>query len=158
LLGPIKHILIYFTKILKTYSNFILIHTNSHIREQISFNLIHSHSNSYKQSQIVTNFAQTVTNRLGLDTEGGQGRGRRRKRAQREAGSRSTTRARSKGGVVEVDSGSVTVTKSLRKRTVAARSEAGVKAAACSGAGDEAAACSGAGIEDGWWHRRHDNF
>jgi hypothetical protein len=38
---------------------------------------------------------------------------------------------------------------------VAARSEAGVEAAAHSEAGDEAAVCSGPGIEDGrWW--RHD--
>jgi hypothetical protein len=37
----------------------------------------------------------------------------------------------------------------MRKRMVAARSEAGVEAAACSKAGDEAATCSGTGIEDG---------
>jgi hypothetical protein len=45
--------------------------------------------------------------------------------------------ARFEGGGVEVDSGSVTMTKSLRKRTAAARSEAGVEAAACSEAGIE---------------------
>jgi hypothetical protein len=50
------------------------------------------------------------------------------------------TATRSKGGGVEVDGGSVTMTKSLRKRTVA-RSEAGV----------EAMTCSGAGIKDGRW-------
>jgi hypothetical protein len=60
------------------------------------------------------------------------------------------------GGVLEgcrvkVDSGSMTMTKSLRKRMAAARSEAGVEAAACSGARDKAAACSRAGIEDGRW-------
>jgi hypothetical protein len=155
LLSPIKHILISFTKILKNIFKF---HSHSHKQSHKGANIFQLNSFTFKFIQTVTNFAQTVTNRLGLDTEGGQGRGRRRKRAQREAGSRSTARARSKGGGVEVDSGSVTVTKSLRKRTVAACSEAGVKAAACSGAGDEAAACSRAGIEDGWWHRRHDNF
>jgi hypothetical protein len=46
----------------------------------------------------------------------------------------------------------------LRKRTVAACSEAGVEAAACFGAGDEAAACSGARIEDGRWRRWRDGF
>jgi hypothetical protein len=63
--------------------------------------------------------------------------------------------AHSKGGGVEVDNGSATMTKSLRKRMVAARSEAGVEVAACSRAGDEATVCSGAGIEDGrwWWWR-----
>jgi hypothetical protein len=63
--------------------------------------------------------------------------------------------ARSEGGGVEVDSASVTMTSSLRKRTAVARSEAEVEAAACSRAGDEATALSGAGIEDGrwwWWH------
>jgi hypothetical protein len=55
--------------------------------------------------------------------------------------------ARSEGGRVEVDSGSVTMTKSLRKRT-----------AACFMARDEAAGCSGAGIEDGKWRRRCGGF
>jgi hypothetical protein len=60
------------------------------------------------------------------------------------------------GGVLEgcgvkVDSGSMTMTKRLRKRMAAARSEAEVEAAACSGARDKAAACSRAGIEDGRW-------
>jgi hypothetical protein len=51
----------------------------------------------------------------------------------------------SEGGRVEVDSGNMTMTKSLRKRMTVARSEAGV----------EAAACSEDGIEDGrWWWRR----
>jgi hypothetical protein len=51
----------------------------------------------------------------------------------------------SEGGRVEVDSGNMTMTKSLRKRTTVARSEAGV----------EAAVCSEDGIEDGrwWWWR-----
>jgi hypothetical protein len=57
--------------------------------------------------------------------------------------------ARSKGGGVEVDGDSVIMIKSLRKTTAAARSEAGVEAAACSGVRDEAAVCSKAGIEDG---------
>jgi hypothetical protein len=65
---------------------------------------------------------------------------------------------RSKGGRVEVDSSSATMTKSLRKRTVAARSEARVEAAASSRARDETAACSGAGIEDGRWRWRHGGF
>jgi hypothetical protein len=68
-------------------------------------------------------------------------------------GSRSIAEVKSEGGRVEVDNGSVTMTKSLRKRTAVARSEAGVKVAACSEAGDEAAACSGAEIEDGRWRR-----
>jgi hypothetical protein len=59
--------------------------------------------------------------------------------------------ARSEGGGVEVDSGSVTMSKSLRKRTAVACSEAGVKAATCSEAGDEATTCFRAGIEDGRW-------
>jgi hypothetical protein len=59
--------------------------------------------------------------------------------------------ARSEGGRVEVDSGSATMTKSLRKRMVMACSEAGVEAVACSEARDEAVACSRAGIEDGRW-------
>jgi hypothetical protein len=71
----------------------------------------------FKFAQTETNFAQTVTHRLGLDNEGGRGRGRRRQCAQREAGSRSTATARSEGGRVEVDSNNVTMTKSLRKRT-----------------------------------------
>jgi hypothetical protein len=48
------------------------------------------------------------------------------------------------------------MTKSLRKRTVAARSEAEV--VVCSRAGDEATACSGARIEDGRWWRWRDGF
>jgi hypothetical protein len=63
--------------------------------------------------------------------------------------------ARSEGGGVEVDSGSVTMTSSLRKRTAVAHSGAEVEAAACSRAGDEATALSEVGIEDGswwWWH------
>jgi hypothetical protein len=42
---------------------------------------------------------------------------------------------------VEVDS--------LRKRTVMARSEAGVEVTACSKPGDDVAVCSGSRIEDG---------
>jgi hypothetical protein len=61
--------------------------------------------------------------------------------------------ARSKGDGVEVDSDRTTMTKSLRKRTTVAHSEAGVEAAACSGARDKATACSGDGIEDGRWRR-----
>jgi hypothetical protein len=49
----------------------------------------------------------------------------------------------SEGGGVEIDGGSATMTKSLRKRTTAAQSEAGV----------EAVACSGARIGDGRWQR-----
>jgi hypothetical protein len=64
----------------------------------------------------------------------------------------------SKGGRVEVDSSSTTMTKSLRKRTAAAHSEAGVEAVVCSGAGDEVAACSRAKIEDGRWQRWRDGF
>jgi hypothetical protein len=64
----------------------------------------------------------------------------------------------SKGARVEVDSGSTTMTKSLRKRTTVARSEAAVEAGACSEAGDEAAVCSGAGIKDGRWRRRCGGF
>jgi hypothetical protein len=41
------------------------------------------------------------------------------------------------------------MTKSLRKKTVAACSKVGVEAVVCSGAGDEAMACSRVGIEDG---------
>jgi hypothetical protein len=65
---------------------------------------------------------------------------------------------RSEGGGVEVNSGSVTMTNNLRKRTVVASFEAGVEAAACSGAGDEAAALSRAGIEDGKWQWWHNGF
>jgi hypothetical protein len=54
----------------------------------------------------------------------------------------------SEGGGVEVDSGSMTMTKSLRKRTVEA----------CSKAGVEVTVCSGAGIEDGRWRWRRDSF
>jgi hypothetical protein len=62
--------------------------------------------------------------------------------------------ALSEGGRVEVNSGSATMTKSLRKRTVVACSEAGVESVACSGARDEAVVmCSRAGIEDGKWRR-----
>jgi hypothetical protein len=43
------------------------------------------------------------------------------------------------------------MTKSLRKRTVAAHSEAGDEAAVCTGAGDDVAACSRARIKDGRW-------
>jgi hypothetical protein len=82
---------------------------------------------------------------LGLNTEGGRGRGRQQQHAQREAGSRSMTAACSEEGGVEVDDGSVTMAKSSRKRTVVARSKAGVEAAACSRVGEEAMACSKAG-------------
>jgi hypothetical protein len=57
--------------------------------------------------------------------------------------------AHSEGGRVEVDDDSVTMTRSLRKRTAVACSEGGVEAAVCSGDGDEAAVCSRAGIMDG---------
>jgi hypothetical protein len=43
--------------------------------------------------------------------------------------------ARSEGGGVEVDGGSTTMTKSLRKRTATTCSDAEVEATACSGAG-----------------------
>jgi hypothetical protein len=66
--------------------------------------------------------------------------------------------AHSKGGRVEVDSGSVTLTKSLRKRPAAACSEAGVEAAACPGAGDEVAVCFVAGIKDGRWRQWRGSF
>jgi hypothetical protein len=66
--------------------------------------------------------------------------------------------ARSEGGGVEVDSGSVTTTKSLMKRTTVACSEASVEATACSRSGDEVAACSKAGIEDNRWWRRCGGF
>jgi hypothetical protein len=52
------------------------------------------------------------------------------------------TAACSEEGGVEVDDSSVTMAKSSRKRTMVARSKAGVEAAACSGAGEEAMACS----------------
>jgi hypothetical protein len=55
---------------------------------------------------------------------------------------------RSKGGGVEVDGGSMTMTKSSRKRTAVARSEAGVKATAC----------SEASIEDDRWQRQCGSF
>jgi hypothetical protein len=55
---------------------------------------------------------------------------------------------RSEGGGVKVDSDSVTMTKSLRKRTVET----------CSKAGVEATVCSGAGIEDGRWQWRRGSF
>jgi hypothetical protein len=64
----------------------------------------------------------------------------------------------SEGGGVEVDGSSATITKSLRKKTAAARSEAGVEEVACSGVGDEAVVCSGAGIEDGRWRQRCSGF
>jgi hypothetical protein len=70
---------------------------------------------------------------------------------QREAGLRSMVAARSEGGGVEIDGCSATMTKSLRKRTAAAHSEAGDEAAVCTGAGDDVAACSRAGIKDGRW-------
>jgi hypothetical protein len=66
--------------------------------------------------------------------------------------------ARSEGGGVEVDSGSATMSKSLRKRTAAAGSEARVKAATCSEAGDKATTCFRAGMEDGRWRQWRDGF
>jgi hypothetical protein len=57
--------------------------------------------------------------------------------------------ARFEGGGVKVDSGRVTMAKSLRKGTAATRSKVRVKAVACSRARDEAAVCSRAGIKDG---------
>jgi hypothetical protein len=68
------------------------------------------------------------------------------------------TAACSKGGGVVVDSGGVTMTRSLRKGTAVPRSEARVKAAGCSRAGDEAMACSGVGIKDGRWQWRYSGF
>jgi hypothetical protein len=53
-----------------------------------------------------------------------------------------------KGGGVEVEGGSATMTKSMRKRTAVARCEARV----------EAAACSKVRVEDGRWRRRHGGF
>jgi hypothetical protein len=64
----------------------------------------------------------------------------------------------SKGGGVEVNGGSTTMIKSLRKRMAAARSEAEVKAAACFRAGDEAAVCFRARIKDGRWRQRRGGF
>jgi uncharacterized protein (UPF0261 family) len=66
--------------------------------------------------------------------------------------------ARCEGGGVEVDGDSVTMTKRLRKRTVAACSEAGVEAVVCSGARDEAVACFGARIKDSRLWRWHNGF
>jgi hypothetical protein len=66
---------------------------------------------------------------------------------------RSIAVACSEGGGVEVDGDSTTMTKSIGKRTVAARSEARVEVAVCSRAEDEATVCSRAGIEDGRWRR-----
>jgi hypothetical protein len=66
--------------------------------------------------------------------------------------------AHSEGGGVEVDDGSVTMTKSLRKRTAVARSEAKVEAATCSRARDKAAACSRVRTKDARWQWRHDSF
>jgi hypothetical protein len=43
------------------------------------------------------------------------------------------------------------MTKSLRKRTAVACSEARVEVVVCSGTGDEVTVCSGARIEDDWW-------
>jgi hypothetical protein len=57
----------------------------------------------------------------------------------KEVGSSLTVAVHSEGGGVKVDSGSITRTRSLRKRTVVARSEAGV----------EAVTCSEVGIKDG---------
>jgi hypothetical protein len=56
-----------------------------------------------------------------------------------------TTVAHSERGRVEVVG--------LRKRMVAARSEAEVEAVVCSRAGNEAVACSRARIKDGRWWR-----
>jgi hypothetical protein len=50
------------------------------------------------------------------------------------------------------------MSKSLRKRTAAAGSEARVKAATCSEAGDEATTCFRAGMEDGRWRQWRDGF
>jgi hypothetical protein len=71
-------------------------------------------------------------------------------RTKREVGSRSmvTAMVRSVGGGDEVDSGSATMTKSLRKRM----------AVACFGAGDEVAACSGSEIKDGRWRWWRSSF
>jgi hypothetical protein len=64
----------------------------------------------------------------------------------------------SEGGRVEVNGGSVTMTKSLKKRTTVAHFEAGVEATACPGARDEVVACSGAGIEGDRWRQRCGSF
>jgi hypothetical protein len=92
-----------------------------------------------------------VEDNSGGSLRGKRGQGRQWRHTLREA-------AHSKGGGVKVDSGSVTMTESLRNRTAAARSKVGVEAASCSGARDEAAACSGAGIEDGRWQQWHGDF
>jgi hypothetical protein len=47
------------------------------------------------------------------------------------------------------------MTKSLRKRTVVARSETGVEAVVCSRAKNVAAECSRSRIEDSRWQRWH---
>jgi hypothetical protein len=83
------------------------------------------------------------------------GRGQRW-RPLRESGLRSTAAACFEGGRAEFNDGGVTMTKSLRKRTVVARSETGVDAATCSEAGDEVAAWSRARIGGDMWRRRHD--
>jgi hypothetical protein len=94
----------------------------------------------------------------GGSLRGRRGQGRQWRHTLREAASRSTVAAHSEGGGVKVDSGSATMTESLRNRTAAARLEVGVEAASCSGARDEAAACSGARIEDGRWRQWHGGF
>jgi hypothetical protein len=94
----------------------------------------------------------------GSALRGRWGRGQRRRCAPREAESRSMTAACFEGGGVEVDSSSATMTKNLRKRMVAACSEAGLEAMTCSRAGDEVVVHSRAGIEDGRWRRRRDGF
>jgi hypothetical protein len=66
--------------------------------------------------------------------------------------------AHSEGGRVEVNGGSMTMTKSLRKRTAVAHFEAGVEATVCSGDRDEAVACSGARIEGDRWRQRCGSF
>jgi hypothetical protein len=53
-----------------------------------------------------------------------------------------------KGGGVEVEGGSATMTKSMRKRTAVARCEARV----------EATARSKVRVKDGRWRRRHGGF
>jgi hypothetical protein len=79
----------------------------------------------------------------GSTLRGRQGKGRWWWLTLREVESRSMSVARSEGGRVEVDSGSTTITKSLRRRTVVACSEAEV----------EAVVCSRARIEDSRWWR-----
>jgi hypothetical protein len=71
---------------------------------------------------------------------------------------RSTVAACFEGGRVEVDSGSATMTKSLRKWTVAACSKAEVEVVGCSRARDKPVACSGAGIKDSRWQWQCGNF